>query len=59
MQLDVEESTPASDMTYWFHFRIAIGTGIGAGYMVMNHPQRILTEMSFIFESAFEKKIVK
>ena len=25
MQLDVEESTPASDMTYWFHFRIAIG----------------------------------
>ncbi len=25
MQLDVEESTPASDMTYWFPFRIAIG----------------------------------
>ena len=25
MQLDVEESTPASDITYWFHSRIAIG----------------------------------
>ncbi len=25
MQLDVEESTPASDVTYWFHSRIAIG----------------------------------
>ncbi len=24
MQLDAEESTPASDMTYWFHSRIAI-----------------------------------
>ncbi len=24
MQLDVEESTPASDMTYWFNSRIAI-----------------------------------
>ncbi len=25
MQLDVEESTPASDMTYWFHQKNAIG----------------------------------
>ncbi len=25
MQLDVEESTPASDMTYWFRSKIAIG----------------------------------
>ncbi len=25
MQLDAEESTPASDRTYWFHSRIAIG----------------------------------
>ncbi len=24
MQLDVKESTPASDVTYWFHSRIAI-----------------------------------
>ena len=24
MQLDIEDSTPASDMTYWFHPRIAI-----------------------------------
>ncbi len=32
MQLDVEENTPTSDMTYWFHSRIAIGNFLVLGF---------------------------
>ncbi len=33
MKLDIKDSTLASDRTYWFHFRIAIGNSYHAIYL--------------------------